>query len=437
MITTSPIAEPRAYIQCREGRTPFYPFAVFKARLVKELCFIAVKSLRATYWQVPKTVAIGRGMPNFRIILIAISALALLTASVYGGIVETSPLLSSSLGPSVTLNGAGATLTYPLLSNIGHAYETIHPNIFINYQPIGSIAGINAHIARTVDFGATYPPLTHEQSLRAPHTLHIPESISAVVLGYNVLGIDGKTPLPTGLHLNGTVIAKMFLGNITRWNDPGIASLNPGLALPDRAIQTIHDTLAEGGTFVFTSYLASVSSDFNATVGRGTIVQWPVGLSVPGNQGITNLIQSTPGSIGYIELAYALLSNVPYASIRNPAGNFIEPSLESARAADNQLTKTLPAGNETWSGISLLNEPAPDAYPIVTFTYIIVYQDLSVIRSMDLNKAKVLANYLWYLVHDGQSLAPALAYVPLPSNIVAIDESSIKSLMFNGTPVFS
>jgi phosphate transport system permease protein/phosphate transport system substrate-binding protein len=378
-------------------------------------------------------------MPSSRIILIAISALALLTASVYGGVVETSPLLSSSLGPGVTLNGAGATLTYPLLSNMELSYTKIHPNVYINYQPIGSIAGINAHIAKTVDFGATYPPLTYNQSLQAPHTLHIPESISAVVLGYNVLGSDGKTPLPTGLRLNGTVIAKIFLGNITRWNDPGIKSLNPDLAmaLPDRAIQTIHDTLAEGGTFVFTSYLASVSSDFNATVGHGTIVPWPIGLQVPGNAGITALIQSTPGSIGYIELAYALLSNVPYSSIQNSAGKFIAPSLESARAAADQLTNALPAGDQSWSNITLLNEPAPEAYPIVTFTYIIVYQDLSVLRSMDLNKSKVLADYLWYVVHDGQSLAPALAYVPLPSNIVAIDETSIKSLTFNGRPVFS
>jgi len=378
-------------------------------------------------------------MPSFRILLIVIAALALLTASVYGGIVETSPLFSSSLGPSVTLNGAGATLTYPLLSNIGLSYTKVHPNVYVNYQPIGSIAGINAHIAKTVDFGATYPPLTYNQSLQAPHTLHLPESISAVVLGYNVLEADGKTPLPSGLRLNGTVLAKIFLGNITKWNDPGITSLNSDLAtaLPGSAIQTIHDTLAEGGTFVFTSYLASVSTDFNVTVGHGTIVPWPIGLQVPGNSGITALIQSTPGSIGYIELAYALLSNVPYASIQNSAGNFIVPSLESARAADDQLTTALPKGNESWYSISLLNEPAPDAYPIVTFTYIIVYQDLSVIRSMDINKAKVLADYLWYVVHDGQSFAPALAYVPLPPNIVAIDEASIKSITFNGITLFS
>ena len=383
-------------------------------------------------------------MPNFRIILIVTSALALLTASVYGGIVETSPLQSSSLGPSVTLNGAGATLTYPLLSNIGLSYTKIHPNVYINYQPIGSIAGINAHLARTVDFAATYPPLTDAQASQARNqtgvsTLHIPESISAVVLGYNVLETDGTTPLPSGLRLNGTVIAKIFLGNITRWNDPIIKNLNPNLAtlLPDKAIQTIHDTLAEGGTFVFTSYLSSVSRDFNATVGLGTIVPWPIGLQVPGNAGITALIQSTPGSIGYIELAYALLSNLPYASIQNIAGNFIAPSLESARAADNQLTKALPRGNESWSSISLLNEPALDAYPIVTFTYIIVYQDLSVIRSMDLNKAKILVDYLWYVVHDGQSFAPALAYVPLPPNIVAIDETSIRSMTFHGILLLS
>lgn len=375
-------------------------------------------------------------MPSLRIILVVISALALLTASVYGGIVETSPLQSSSLGPNVTLNGAGATLTYPLLSNIGISYTKIHPNIYINYQPIGSIAGINAHIAKTIDFGATYPPLNVNQSLQAPNTLHIPESISAVALGYNVNDASGN-PIPSGLHLNGTVIAEIFLGNITRWNNFRIKHLNPSINLPDEPIQTIHDVLAEGGTFVFTSYLTSVSPDFAAHVGNGTTVQWPVGLSTPGNAGITALIKSTPGSIGYIELAYAILSNVPYASIENVAHNYVAPSLASAKAADDNLTRALPRGDQLWSNVTLLNELAPDAYPIVTFTYIIVYRDLSVIPSMDLNKAKVLADYLWYIVHDGQSLAPPLAYVPLPANIVAIDEASIKSMTFQGTLLFS
>jgi phosphate transport system substrate-binding protein len=375
-------------------------------------------------------------LPSSRIVLIAISALALLAASAYGGAVETG-LFSASLGPSVTLNGAGATLTYPLLSNIGFSYERLHPNVFVNYQPIGSIAGINAHIAKTVDFGATYPPLTYNQSLLAPHTLHIPESISAVVLAYNIKDASTGRPIPTGLNLTGTVAAKIFLGNITTWNDPEIASLNPSIALPNSAIQTVHDTLAEGGTFVFTSYLSSVSPKFNSTVGHGTTVTWPVGLQVPGNSGITELVNQTPGTIGYIELAYALLSHVPYASLKNAAGNFIQPSLESARAADNQLTTTLPVGDGSWSNITLLNEPGANAYPIVTFTYIIVYKELSVIQSMDLTKAKVLANYLWYIVHDGQTLAPALEYVPLPLNVVAIDETSIKSMTFDGIPLFT
>lgn len=365
-----------------------------------------------------------------------ISAFVLLIASLYGGIAETSPLQAASLGQNVTLNGAGATLTYPLLSNIGRSYTGIHPNVYINYQPIGSIAGINAHIAKTVDFGATYPPLSYDQSLHAPNTLHVPESISAIALGYNLKDADGNT-IPSGLRLNGTVIAEIFLGNITRWNDFHIAHLNPSLHLPDQPIQTIHDTLAEGGTFVFTSYLTSVSADFTAHVGNGTLVQWPVGLQEPGNSGITYLIQTTPGSIGYIELAYAILSNVPYASIQNASRNYVAPSLESARAADNQLTRALPAGDQSWSNVTLLNEPAPDAYPIVTFTYIIVYKDLSVIRSMDLVKAKVLADYLWYVVHDGQSLAPPLGYVPLPANIVQIDETSIRSMTFEGTSLFS
>ncbi len=377
-------------------------------------------------------------MPNLRIILVVLSALALLAASAYGGIVEISPLQSSFLGQNVTLNGAGATLTYPLLSNIGISYTQIHPNVNINYQPIGSIAGINAHIAKTVDFGATYPPLNYNQSLRAPNTLHIPESISAVVLGYNIPDPNNpRSIIPTGLKLTGNVTAEIFLGNITRWNDPHIMALNRGLNLPDEPIQTIHDTLAEGGTFVFTSYLTSVSADFATHVGNGTIVPWTVGLQVPGNAGITSLVNSTPGSIGYIELAYALLSHVPYASLKNSAGNFIQPSLESARAADDELSNVLPAGDGSWSNITLLNEPGPAAYPIVTFTYIIVYKELSVIKSMDLNKAKILADYLWYVVHDGQSLAPALAYVPLPANIVAIDEASIRSMRFQGTALFT
>ncbi len=376
-------------------------------------------------------------MPSFRVLLILVSALALLAASVYGGAVEAGLFQSSSLGPSVTLNGAGATLTFPLLSNIGLSYTRIHPNVYINYQPIGSIAGINAHIAHTVDFGATYPPLNYNQSLRAPNTLHIPESISAVVLAYNIPDPTTKAPIPTGLKLTGNVTAEIFLGNITRWNDAHISILNPGLNLPDAPIQTIHDTLAEGGTFVFTSYLSSVSADFATHVGNGTLVPWSVGLQVPGNAGITALVNSTPDSIGYIELAYALLSHVPYASLQNSAGNFIQPSLESARSANDELRTALPAGNGSWSNITLLNEPGPTAYPIVTFTYIIVYRDLSVIKSMDLNKAKVLADYLWYVVHDGQSLAPALAYVPLPANIVAIDEASIRSMNFQGTTLFT
>ena len=379
-------------------------------------------------------------MPRIQVILIALSALALLIASVYGVVVlysETNPLYSSSLGEGVTLNGAGATLTYPLLSNIALSYTKIHPNVYVNYQPIGSIAGINAHIAKTIDFGATYPPLNQQQALLAPNTLHIPESISAVVLGYNIDDVATGLPIPTGIHLNGTTVAEIFLGNITTWDDPSITTLNPTIHFPHAAISPIHDTLAEGGTFVFTSYLSSVSIDFRTHLGNGTIVSWTVGLQTPGNAGITALVNSTHNSIGYIELAYALLSHIPYASIRNTTGNYIQPSLESARAADDELTTTLPAGNGSWSNITLLNEPGPKAYPIVTFTYIIVYQDLAVIKSMDLEKAQILANYLWFIIHDGQSLAPALQYVPLPQNIVSIDEASIRSMTFHGTLLIS
>lgn len=327
----------------------------------------------------------------------------------------------------VTLTGAGATLSYPLLSLAAESYQSSHPGTAINYQPLGSIAGISQLIVKTIDFCVTYPPMTKAQRKSAPGLpLHIPESISAVVVAYTLPGLTSP------LRLTGNVTADIFLGKVTTWNDPEITSLNPGQNFPNKLINTWHMAEAEGTTFVFTSYLSLVSPAFRQTLGNGTSVSWTIGLSVPTDAGVAALMQSTPYSIGYMELSYAIQANLAYAEIQNSAGNYITPSLQSVQAALQQLTRSLPATDQDWSYVNLLNEQAPDAYPLVTFTYFIIYQNLSLLPTMDLAKAKELVGFIWYLVHAGQSLGSSLGYVPLPPNVVAIDEAGIRSVVFQG-----
>lgn len=368
-------------------------------------------------------------MVNRRLLVIVAAEVVLILVGIYGYTSVYAPVQSASLAGTepVTLTGAGATLSYPLLSLAAENYQASHPGTAINYQPLGSIAGISQLIARTVDFCVTYPPMTPQQRKSAPGLpLHIPESISTVVVAYNLPGLTGQ------LRLTGNVTADIFLGRVTMWNDPEIIALNPGQNLPNKLINTWHMAEAEGTTFVFTSYLASVSPAFRQALGSGTSVSWTVGLSVPTDAGVASLMQSTPYSIGYMELSYAIQSNLAYAQIQNSAGNYITPSLESAQAALSQLSHDLPATDQDWSYVNLLNEPGPNAYPLVTFTYFIVYQNLSTLATMDLAKAKALVGFIWYLVHDGQSLGSSLGYVPLPANVVSIDESGIRSVVFQG-----
>jgi phosphate transport system permease protein/phosphate transport system substrate-binding protein len=332
----------------------------------------------------------------------------------------------------VTLTGAGATLSYPLLSVVAGKFQSDHPGITINYEPIGSIAGISQFIVRTVDFAATYPPMTQQQRNIAPGIpLHIPEAISVVVVAYNVPGLTDR------LKLTGNVTADIFLGKIKMWTDPEITVLNPGQTFPDKPINTWHMSEAEGTTFVFTSYLSSVSPTFRDKLGFGTSVPWTIGVSVPTDAGVASLMQSTPYSVGYMELSYALQTSLSYAALQNSQGNYIVPSSSSAGPAEQQLKRDLPSASQDWSDVNLLNEPGADAYPLVTFTYLLVYQNFSIQSSMDLAKAKALASFLWYLVHDGQSLGAPLGYVPLPANVVAIDETGIKSIVFQGQQLIS
>jgi phosphate transport system substrate-binding protein len=360
-------------------------------------------------------------------IMVAIVAVAIIVGAAVAFIFLWQ-LNSSNAQPTVELNGAGATFPYPLLNDIITKYTTqVRTNVQINYQSIGSGGGISALKSKTVDFAASDAPLTASDMASAPNTLHVPETIGAVTLAYNLPGIS------SGLHLTGKVIADIFLGTITMWNDYAIQSLNPNTNLPEKTIITIHRSDGSGTTFIFTSYLSLSSQQWNTTVGKGKSVAWLGGIGSNGNTGVASTVNGTQYSIGYVELAYALQNGMTVAAIQNPTGNWIQPSLTSTQAAVESGAATgLPAGNASWVNVSLLNTPDANSYPIVSFTYLLVYKELNVIPGMTQEKATALVQFLWYVVHDGQQLAPSLAYAQLPSNVVQVDEATIQSITFNG-----
>jgi phosphate ABC transporter phosphate-binding protein len=330
-----------------------------------------------------------------------------------------------------TLNGAGATFPYPFLSAVASNYSRIHPNIQVNYQAIGSGAGIKALAAKTVDFGASDAPLSAAQVALLPAAaLHIPETIGAVVVAYNLPGIF------TGLSLNSTTIARIFQGNITMWNDPRIQALNPSLTLPAQQILVVHRSDGSGTTFVFSGYLNTAANGV-WVLGQATSIDWPVGIGAFGNQGVAGPLLGTHYTIGYVELAYALTNAaMTYGFVRNHDNNtFVKPTLTNVTYAVTNATAPpviLPEGNQSWASVNLLNAKGLDSYPIVSFTYLLAYKELSIVPGMTLDKAKALVDFLWFTVHSGQAQASPLAYVPLPAGIVAIDERSIESITFNG-----
>ncbi len=362
----------------------------------------------------------------------------LLIAIIIGTALGYTFLSSPSSGPtdsptynqqgSASLNAAGATFPYPLINSMITRYtRTVQSNVLINYQPMGSGGGISALKAKTVDFAASDAPLKASEVTNMPNILHIPETIGAVTLAYNLPDV------PSGLNLTGEVIADIFLGKITKWNDDAIQTLNPGTTLPEKDIQTVHRSDGSGTTYIFTSYLSVSSSQWREEVGRGKSVGWLAGIGAPGNTGVASVIQGNKYLMGYVELSYALENNMKLVAVQNPAGNWILPSLESIQlAVESGAASGLPAGNESWTNVNILNAPAPQAYPITSFTYILTYQELNVISSMNLGKAKALVEFLWYVIHDGQELASDLIYAPLPSNVVQVNEVTIKSITFNG-----
>jgi phosphate transport system substrate-binding protein len=321
----------------------------------------------------------------------------------------------------VTLTGAGATFPYPLYSKWFDEYAKAAPEVRINYQSIGSGGGIQQLKARTVDFGASDAPLSDEEAKAMPASVvHIPTAAGAVALAYNLPGA------PRPLRLDPAVIAGIYLGQITKWNNSRISAANPGARLPSAAIAVVHRSDGSGTTHIFTHYLAAVSKPWAERVGAGKSVQWPVGIGAKGNEGVTGVIKQTFGGIGYVELAYAAQNRLPCAEVRNARGEFVAPSIASTTVAAGGAADRI--SNDVRAGI--VNSPAKGAYPIAGFTYILVYRDQA-----DRAKGEALARFLHWAIHDGQRLAAPLEYAPLPPQVVALNERALLGLTAKGKPL--
>ncbi|HTA24697.1 MAG TPA: phosphate ABC transporter substrate-binding protein PstS [Terriglobales bacterium] len=321
--------------------------------------------------------------------------------------------LAVPAGAQTTLNGAGATFPNPIYSKWFSEYHKAHPDIQINYQPIGSGGGIRQVLAGTVDFGATDGPMSDEQLAQAKSKiLHVPTVLGADVPAYNIPGVTAE------LKFTPEALAGIFMGKISSWNDPAIAKANPGVNLPNQPIIVIHRSDGSGTTYIWTDYLSKVSSDWQSQVGKGTSVKWPVGLGGKGNEGVAGMIRQMQGSMGYIELIYAIENKISYGIVKNAAGDFVKASLESVTAAAASV-KSMPADFR----VSITNAPGKDAYPISSFTWLLIPA-----QSKDAAKGKILADFLAWMVDDGQKMTAQLAYAPLPESVAAKVRVEIKQV---------
>ncbi len=308
--------------------------------------------------------------------------------------------LAARTSAQMTINGAGATFPYPIYSKWFDAYAKIDPSARFNYQSIGSGGGQKQIMAQTVDFGASDGPMSDENLAKAPgKLLHIPTVAGAVVLTYNLPG-------NLNLKLDGETVADIFLGKIKKWNDPKIANTNQGMTLPDEDIVVVHRSDGSGTTYIFTDYLSKVSPEWKSKVGNNTSVSWPAGLGGKGNEGVSGQVKQTPNSIGYVELIYATQNKMPYADLKNMAGEFVKPTLDSVTAA--LATANIPDDFR----FSITNASGKDAYPIAGATWLLVYQ-----QQRDATKGKKLVEFLKWAETQGEQMAKDLDYAPLPDSL--------------------
>ena len=323
------------------------------------------------------------------------------------------------------LNGAGSTLINPLFSKMFSEYPNAKCGLNVNYQSVGSGAGINDLLTGIVDFGATDAPMTAAQlasSTKGP-ILHVPATIGAVAISYNLPGISGH------LNLTGPVIANIFLGTVKYWDDSSITALNAGVSLPHQSITVVHRSDGSGTTGIFTHYLSAVSPAWQSKVGAGTTINWPTGVGAKGNSGVAAQVKSTTGAMGYNELAYVLTNTIQYAAVQNANMKYVLPSVLSAAAAAQNINQaSIPADLRFY----FVNAPGDASYPITGFSWAIVYQNQS-----NTDKGMAIANMLWWVTHDGQQYAAPLSYVPLPQNIVTLGEGQIKLMKCGSGPCYT
>jgi phosphate transport system substrate-binding protein len=307
-------------------------------------------------------------------------------------------------GDRVQLNGAGATFPYPIYSKWFSEYNKLHPNIQINYQSLGSGAGIRQLTERTVFFGASDQPMTDEQLKKAPGTiLHFPTVLGAVVPVYHVEGANAA------LKFTGPMLADIFLGKIKRWNEPAISKLNPGAKLPSSEITGVHRSDGSGTTFIWVDYLSKISAEWKQKVGANASVNWPAGVGGKGNEGVAGLVKQTPGSIGYVELIYALQNKIPYGAVQNQGGEFMTPEVGSVTAAAAGALANMPEDFR----VSITNAPGQGAYPISSFTWVLLYE-----QPQDTKFAAVMVDFMKWALSDGQKMAADLGYASLPAGLI-------------------
>jgi phosphate transport system substrate-binding protein len=321
-------------------------------------------------------------------------------------------LVAVSVQAQTSITGAGATFPYPLYSKWFAEYKKANPTVEINYQSIGSGGGIKQFTAKTVDFGASDAPMTDAEIKSAGgNVIHVPTVLGAVVLTYNVPGLKG-------LKLTPDVIADIYLGKVTKWNDPRIAAENKGAALPAQDIVAVYRSDSSGTTAVFTDYLSKVSESFKSTVGPGKAVKWPAGVGGKGNEGVTGFVKNTPGSFGYVELAYAESEKLPVAEVKNKAGKYVKPSIQSVTDAAAGAMKAMPEDFR----VSITNPDGATAYPISAFTYLLVA------AQMDKAKGGEMVKFLNWSMTTGQGMASKLSYSPLPKPLVAKVQKKISTI---------
>jgi len=361
------------------------------------------------------------GNKAFIILALVVAAIVIIAAAFATGLFS-----GGASKESVTITGAGATFPMPLILKWADEYHNeTNGKVKVNYGGGGSGAGITQIKDKHVEFAGTDAPLSASESTTYG-LVHIPETLGAVAVAYN-------EPNLLALKLDGPTLSRIFMKNITVWDDPAIAALNPGITLPTDHITTVVRSDSSGTTFVFSGYLAAVSQEFDSLYGQGKSVNWPNAIGASGNPGVTQTVRTTPHSIGYIELAYAIQNQVPFAQLKNHDGNFVTPSLETTSAAA-AASSTLPSGDGDWSQVNILDAPGANSYPIASFSYILIYKELyNGQTKMNRTAAEALVEFLWWIVHsDGQSYADELYYAPLPTSVVSGNEATLNSITYNG-----